>query len=123
MRRVLWLLGISAAIAGCTSRGRARADAQAAFAAGQQQGLAQAQQLQQPGTNVTVVGPVKYTLVPWTEEMTVARAIIAAQYLATGDPRQIVILRSGQQIPVDPKALLAGEDQPLLAGDVLQLKP
>jgi hypothetical protein len=117
------LLGISAAIAGCTSRGRARADAQAAFAAGQQQGLAQAQQLQQPGTNVTVVGPVKYTLVPWTEEMTVARAIIAAQYLATGDPRQIVILRSGQQIPVDPKALLAGEDQPLLAGDVLQLKP
>src|SRR5712671_3064226 len=84
---------------GCTSRGRASAEARAAFAAGQQRGLQQAQQLQHPGPNVTVAGPVKYTVIPWNDELTVARAIIAAEYLGNADPREIVILRSGQLIP------------------------
>jgi hypothetical protein len=125
MKRCYWLaLTVCIlALAGCTSRSRARDQARAAFAAGQQQGLQQAQQLQHPGLNVTVAGPVKYTVVPWTVELTVARAIIAAEYLGTGDPHQIIIFRNGQQITVDPERLLNGEDQPLQAGDVLQLKP
>jgi len=92
--------------------------------AGQQQGMLQAQQSQpHAGPTITVAGPVKYTQVPWTDQMTVARAIIAAEYLGPGDPREILILRNGQATNVDPKRLLNGEDLPLQAGDVVQLKP
>jgi len=105
------------------TRAHARAQAQAAFLAGQQQGMQQAQQSAHPGPTITVAGPVKYTQVPWTEQMTVARAIIAAEYLGPGDPREILIVHNGQATSIDPKRLLNGEDLPLQAGDVLQLKP
>jgi hypothetical protein len=125
MKRGLFIaITVSASVgllSGCVTKAQAKADARSAFLAGQQQALQQAQT--KAGPNVTVIGPVKYTVVPWTSELTVAGAIIAADYFASSDPREIIILRNGQQISVDPKRLLNGEDQPLQSGDVLQLKP
>ncbi|HSU54261.1 MAG TPA: hypothetical protein VLT36_09400 [Candidatus Dormibacteraeota bacterium] len=108
--------------AGCVSKSKAKAQAQAAYLAGQQQAMAR-MQMQQPrgqGQVVTVVGQVQNGIVPWTEEMTVAKAVVAAGY-AGGDPKQIFVVRGGQAIPIDPGQLLTGSDIPLLPGDIVQI--
>jgi len=76
----------------------------------------------QSRNSVTVIGQVRNPLVPWTEDLTLAKALIAADYYAKGDPRHIVIVRKGQASNVDPKQLLAGEDVPLEAGDVVNIR-
>jgi hypothetical protein len=57
----------------------------------------------------------------WSQDLTLAKAIVAAGYQAQTDPKQIMIVRNGQAIPVDPKKLLQGEDIPLVAGDLVQI--
>ena len=69
---------------------------------------------------VTFIGQVRNPSIPWTEGLTLARAIINAGYMGK-DPQQIMIVRNSQAVPVDPKALLAGEDIPLQAGDLIQI--
>ena len=69
---------------------------------------------------VTFIGQVQNPSILWVEGLTLARAIINAGYLGK-DPRQIVIVRNGQAVPVEPKALLQGEDIPLQAGDLIQI--
>ena len=105
--------------AGCVSKGKARAEAHAAYLAGKQEALSK---MVQQGSMVVVSGKVKTPLVPWTPDLTVARAIIAAGYYGP-DPRAIVILRNGQGVPVRPEQLLSGEDVPLQAGDVVNIDP
>jgi hypothetical protein len=111
---------IAFAFAGCTTKAKAKAQAQAAFAAGQQQAMIRMQQTQVP--NVTVRGPVRNPLIPWTEDLTVAKAIVAADYYGPKDPTQIFIVRKGQAVRVDPKQLLSGNDPPLQAGDLLDIR-
>ena len=77
---------------------------------------------QPTGNIVTVVGPVKTPSLPWTEGLTLAKAIVNAGYQSLTDPRQIMIVRNGQAVPVDPKSLLAGQDVPLLPGDMVVLQ-
>ena len=112
-------------LTGCVSKARAKAEAQAAFLAGQQQAMVrmQQQQLQQVrGTTVSFVGPVTNPNVPWTQGLTLANAIVAAGYTGAAEgPSHIFIVRNGQAIQVDPKQLMSGQDQPLEAGDVIQL--
>jgi protein involved in polysaccharide export with SLBB domain len=107
-------------VAGCTTKAKAKAHAQAAFAAGQQQAMAL---MNQPrGTHVTVIGQVRTPMLPWSEDLTLAKAIIAAGYYGAADPKEIFIVRNGKASRVDPKQLLNGEDVPLQAGDVVQIK-
>jgi hypothetical protein len=106
-------------ISGCVTKSKAKAEAQAAFMAGQQQAMIRMSQPHQ--SVVTFIGPVRNPTVPWTQDLTLAKAIIATGYTAQGDPRQIMIVRNGQAIPVDPKKLLEGEDIPLVAGDLVQI--
>ncbi|HKI68601.1 MAG TPA: hypothetical protein VKA67_03370, partial [Verrucomicrobiae bacterium] len=87
----------------------------AAFLAGQ----SEAQTVHEDGPVVTIVGPVKYHLVQWTKDLTVANAILQAGYFGKGDPRSITIIRNGARIPINPQDLLAGKDFSLLSGDVL----
>jgi hypothetical protein len=101
------------------TKGEAKVEAQKAFFAGQQQAMMRMSQPQQPV--VTFIGPVRNPMVPWSQELTLAKAIVAAGYDAKADPRQIMIVRNGQAIPVDPKKLLEGEDMPLVAGDLVQI--
>lgn len=105
--------------AGCVTKGKAKADAQAAFLAGQQQAMARMVQPQAPV--VTFIGPVRNPTVPWSEDLTLAKAILESGYNAPSDPKQIMIVRNGQAIPVDPQKLLNGEDVPLVAGDLVQI--
>jgi hypothetical protein len=106
-------------VAGCVTKSKAKAEAQKAYFAGQQQGIMRMSQPQQPV--VTFIGPVRNPTVLWSQDLTLAKAIVAAGYEAKVDPKQIMIVRNGQAIPVDPKKLLEGEDIPLVAGDLVQI--
>jgi hypothetical protein len=105
--------------AGCVTKGEAKAEAQKAYFAGQQQAMMRMSQPHQPV--VTFIGPVRNPTVQWSQDLTLAKAIVAAGYEAKADPQQIMIVRNGQAIPVDPKKLLEGEDIPLVAGDLVQI--
>jgi len=107
--------------AGCVTKSEADAKARAAYLQGQHE--TELRIRQQPVVpTVTVVGEVSNPAIPWTEDLTLAKAIIAAGYHGRRDPSQIVIVRNGQGIQVDPKTLLSGEDVPLQANDVVALK-
>jgi len=102
---------------GCMSRSAANAKAQAAFAQGQQAGAQQ-----QTAPSVHFRGDVKHPSVPWAEELTLAKALMAAEYTGLWDPHSIVIIRKGETFKVDPKRLLGGLDDPLLEpGDTVEV--
>jgi hypothetical protein len=114
---VVWL---APGASGCVSKSKAKAQAQEAFIAGQQQAMTRLQgQSQTP--QVAFVGPVKNRSVPWSADLTVAKAIVAAGYFGAADPRSIVVLRNGQAVTIDPQQLLNGEDMLLLPGDLVQI--
>jgi hypothetical protein len=74
---------------GCTTKSKARDEARKAFLAGQQQGLGQAQESQR--TAVRVIGNVKNPVIEWTSSLTLAEAIIAADYLSPNNPSGSVL--------------------------------
>jgi hypothetical protein len=121
----LVLTGLAAC--GCTSKSTAKADARAAYYAGQAQAMHQIEQEQSapaaPGNTVSILGPVQYPSLTWTPDLTVTKAIVAAGYVDPGSPSQITVYRQHSQFTVDPQALLNGEDVALLPGDVLKLLP
>jgi hypothetical protein len=117
--RICLLLALGEA--GCVTKAKARAQAQQAFFAGQQEARSRPSPAQ--GPSVTLVGPVQNPTVPWDAELTLAKAIVAAGYVGRRDPRQIMIVRNGQAVPVEPKQLLKGEDIPLVSGDMIVLQP
>ena len=60
---------------------------------------------------------------PWTEGLTLAKALVAADYFGATDPGQIIIVHNGIATRVEPKQLLSGVDIPLQPGDIVQLMP
>ena len=110
---------------GCVSKSKAKAQAQAAYRAGQQQAIARMQQAQAQGQGpcVTVNGEVRNRVVPWTEGLTLAKALVAADYYGAADPGQIIIVHNGIATRVEPQRLLSGVDIPLQPGDVVHLLP
>ncbi len=120
---ILMAVAVACSLSGCVSKSAAQAEARAAFVAGQQQAMQNMIERQAEGPTVSFVGPVRNILVPWTANLTLAKAVVAADYFGKGDPSEIIICRSGQQIPVDPKKLLTGEDVPLMPRDVVEIKP
>jgi hypothetical protein len=113
-------LAFAVGLAGCTTKAHAKAEAQAAFAAGQQQAMMRMQQSQTP--SVTVHGAVRNPLIPWTQDLTVAKAIVAAGYFGRKDPAEIIVVRKGVAVRIDPKQLLTGTDPALEAGDIMELR-
>jgi hypothetical protein len=109
------------AASGCTTKAKAKAQAQAAFLAGQQKQM-ELMRRQTQNPSVTIIGPVRNGIVPWNQEMTLAKALLAADYVGTSDPTSIIIVHNGIATQVDPKQLLNGQDLPLQAGDVVHLK-
>jgi hypothetical protein len=106
--------------AGCETKGRARLEAHEAYIQGQQQ----AKEQSSPKTPfVTVAGPVNNHTIPWTEDLTLAKAVVAADYTGFLDPRLIRVTRDGVTTDIKPGALLRGEDMPLQAGDTIQVVP
>ena len=110
-------------LAGCVSKKTAEARARAAFLAGQQQQSAlMARQTPLQGPTVTVLGEVRNALVPWAIDLTLAKAVIAADYYGRIDPTAIVIRRDGKEISYEPRMLLSGQDVPLEPNDVIELR-
>lgn len=111
----------ASSLTGCVSQARAKAQADAAFIAGQQQALAQMRQGAAQGAVVTIQGQVRQSVLPWVQNMTLGSALVAADYFGA-DPTNIVIVRQGRVFQVDPKTLLQGNDVQLLAGDTIQIQ-
>ena len=113
---------LAALLSGCVTKSKAEAQARMAYLAGQRQAALQWQQTS-PGSGVIFVGPVHQPLVTWSEGLMLSQAIVNAGYYAAADPRRIILRREGQEIQVDPKRLLQGEDVPLQPGDIIELEP
>lgn len=72
--------------------------------------------------SVVVKGNVRYPVVPWTDNLTVTRAIVQADYAGQRNPLTISIMRQGERLFVDPARLQLGIIDPWLeAGDILEL--
>jgi hypothetical protein len=115
---IVWL-GLGA----CVTKSQAKAQARAAYLAGQQEAVARMQQNQvrAQGATVQINGPVRNPVVPWTQGMTLMKAIVAAEYGGATDPAEILILRHGVATRVEVQKLLGGQDIPVLPDDVVQL--
>ena len=73
--------------------------------------------------SVIVKGNVRYSVIPWTEDLNVAKAILAAEYLGLRDPANIIIRRQGDRLFVSPNRLMQGIVNPWLEpGDILELR-
>jgi hypothetical protein len=105
---------------GCTTRSKARAETAQAFRAGQQRG---AMEVEARRNNISFTGPVLNPIVPWTEGLTLAQAILAAHWSGQGSPRLIVFTRDGDQVEIPTADLLNGMDFPLAPGDAVELRP
>ena len=113
---LILLMGLT----GCVSKSELKKKEREAYLAGQKQGVA----AQVNGSSVWVVGNVRNPSIPWTEDLTLRRALVEADYLGAGDPGQIVVLRNGRPpLILTARQLLSGYDMPLLAGDRVEVRP
>jgi hypothetical protein len=106
-------------LSGCVSKSKAKIEAQQAYIAGQQSAM---MTMQANKTMVQIRGNVKNTSIPWTEDLTVAKAIVAAEYQGAHDPKSILIVRNGSGTEIPASELLQGHDEPLLPGDIVEIK-
>ena len=105
-------------VTGCETKEHARLEAQRAYVAGQEQALAQSRPKPQI---VTVKGRVRNPVIPWTEDLTLARAVVAAEYTGYLDPKLIRLTRDGQTSEIKASLLLQGQDMPVQPGDIIEL--
>ena len=117
------LLLLTVSLAGCVSKSQAKAQERAAYIRGQQEAVARIQQAQTQGQGpcITVNGEVRNRVVPWTEGMTLAKAIMAADYCGAADPGQIIVVHNGIARRIELQQLMSGVDVPLQPGDIVQL--
>lgn len=108
------------ASAGCTSTVKTRAQTEAAFRAGQQQALRQAEASRNA---ITFTGPVLNPLIPWAEDLTLGQAIGAAGWNAKGDPRLIILTRGNEVITMKPEQALEAAQEPVFPGDQFDMLP
>jgi hypothetical protein len=78
---------------GCISKSKADAQARDAFHAGLRKGMSMAAQ----GPSIWIMGNVKTPVVPWKPELTLTKALVAAEYRGAKDPSEIIVQRKGQE--------------------------
>lgn len=107
---------------GCESKREAKLQAQQAYLAGQASAAQIAQSQTQRHPQVIVQGTVRNPVVPWTEGLTLAHAIVAADYTGFMNPIYVRVIRNGQMVEeIRGVDLLHGQDFPLQAGDIVML--
>jgi hypothetical protein len=116
IRIVLISLVLTFIATGCTTKARARREAQAAYEEGKRAALAELQ-----AQSVTINGPVQNPKVPWVAGLTLSQALATANYVGVEDPEAIVITRHGESAKVDPQVLFNGVVVPLEPGDVIEI--
>ena len=109
-------------LAGCITKSKADMQARMAYLAGKRDAYMEIQEQRARGPSVNFIGPVANHVVKWTPGLSLSQAIVKAGYTGAQDPKSIVIHRSGQDLQVDPKQLLAGQDVPLEIGDWIDLQ-
>ena len=107
-------------VAGCTTKSKARANSQAAFRAGQAQATIAAEAKQ---NGISFTGQVLNPIVPWTEGLTLAQAIVAARWSGLKDPRLVIVTRAGERVELTPNESVAAAQLPLEPGDSVELVP
>ena len=115
------IVGLCLVACGCTTKKKARANAQAAFQAGQQQALSNLAEARR--VNIRFIGPVRNNEVVWAAGLTLAQAIAAAEYFEARDPNVVIIIRQRERLNISPRDLLAGKDWPLEPGDTVEIHP
>ena len=76
-----------------------------------------------PFAAILFSGDVKAQVVPWVEGITLAQALIAAQYTGFWDPHSITVTRNGIPYKVDVKKFLRGDENPeMQAGDSVEVR-
>jgi hypothetical protein len=122
------ILILALATSGCASKAKQQARVRRAYAAGEQAARAQmeqrAQQQQQLAVDsqVRILGKVRNPVLNWEPGLTLARALVEADYENTRTPTAITIYRNNQPLSIDPQQLLEGADYPLFAGDVVYIQ-
>lgn len=111
---------VIALFAGCTTKSKARANAQKAYLTGQAQASAAADAKQ---NGISFSGPVLNPIVPWTEGITLAQAILAARWTGWKDPRLVVVIRAGERVELLLDESVAAAELPLEPGDQVELVP
>lgn len=102
-----------------------RAYAAGAAAARMQMQQSQTQQPQIPPTGdpqVRILGAVKNPVLVWSDGLTLARALVLAEYQRNTAPSLITIYRNNQPLQIDPQAVLNGADYPLFPGDIVYIQ-
>lgn len=118
---VAFITFVLLAASGCTTRSKARAEAQAAYQAGQEQTFARVEEARR--INIRVIGPVHHAEIIWADGLTLAKAIAAADYWDARDPQVVMIVRQRERINISPRDLLNGKDWPLEPGDTVEMHP
>jgi hypothetical protein len=114
---VLLVMGL----AGCASRPTVKQQREQAFEEGRQKALQEQTKDQAPV--VLFRGDVRNTRVPWREGLTLAEALVTAQYTWTWDPRLVTVTRQGETHSINPKRLMRGQDNPELEpGDLVEVR-
>ena len=80
------------------------------------------QQMQQPANPQVRILGAKNPVLVWSEDLTLAHALVDAEYESATTPVAITIFRSGQELQIDPQRLLEGEDFPLFPGDIVWIQ-
>jgi len=116
---ILVLCGLTGVvITSCTTRSSAEKRAREAFIQGQM--LAQTQSAPQI---VTIRGDVMNPTIPYTKDLTLARALLAARWRGIREPSFITIIRGEESFKLKTRDFFsAGEDLPLEAGDIIVLE-
>jgi hypothetical protein len=133
IRFVCLIFIFAAAAAGCASKKKSQDEnLRRAYVAGAQaareqimQGQVQEPQMHMAPTSdpqVRILGPVRNPVLPWTDGMTLGRALVQAQYQRNNTPSVITIYRNNQPLQIDPQTLLNGADYPLFPGDMVYLQ-
>jgi len=106
---------------GCASRSKNRSDLLKAFRAGEAQGEALAEAKR---NGISFTGPVLVPIVPWTEGLTLAQAIVAARWTGIRDPRLIILVnQAGERMELMPEEAEMAGALPMAPGDVVELVP
>ncbi len=118
-----WLLLFALFAGGCSSEEKKRKERLAFFAGQRATALEFYQKQQQQAASVTVIGEVRQQTIPWTEGLTLAQALLQAQYFGRREPRQIIFSRRGETVVLQPQHLHhGGGDELMEPGDVVELR-
>jgi hypothetical protein len=119
-----WSLASLLALTACVSKSEANRRAESAYLRGQRDAARAGQErLQSAAPSVTVRGNVRRPSVPWSEELTVSRALATAEWVGRLNPTQIIVRRGAQTYSISVRQLLSGlQDLFLEPGDVIEVR-